>query len=168
MFAHPGKKLLFMGCEIAQEREWNHDHSLDWHLLDQPPHAGVQRLLRDLNHRYRELPALHELDCDAAGFEWIVGDDADRSVFVWLRKGRAPNARCLAVMNFTPEVRRDYRIKVPIGGPWREILNTDAAVYGGGNVGNEGVVVAINRADAGAELTLTLPPLATIFLVPEL
>ena len=126
MFAHPGKKLLFMGCEFGQEREWNHDRGLDWHLLDQPLHAGVQRLIRDLNRCYREIPALHELDCDGNGFEWIVADDADRSVFVWMRKGRAPNARCLAIMNFTPEVRRDYRVKVPFGGPWREVLNTDA------------------------------------------
>jgi 1,4-alpha-glucan branching enzyme len=167
MFAHPGKKLLFMGCEFGQEREWSHDRGLDWHLLEQPRHAGVQRLLRDLNRCYRDIPALHELDCDSAGFEWIIGDDAERSVFVWMRKGRAPTARCLAVMNFTPEVWRDYRIKVPFGGPWREVLNTDAAAYGGSNIGNGGVVVAASRGD-GAELTLTLPPLATLFLVPEL
>ena len=167
MFAHPGKKLLFMGCEFAQEREWNHDRGLDWHLLDQPHHAGVQRLLRDLNRCYREMPALHELDCDGAGFEWIVAADADRSVFAWMRKGRAANARCLAVMNFTPEVRRDYCIKVPYGGPWREVLNTDAGIYGGSNIGNGGVVVARSLGD-GAELSLTLPPLATLFLVPEL
>jgi 1,4-alpha-glucan branching enzyme len=168
MFAHPGKKLLFMGCEFAQEREWNHDSSLDWHLLDQPRHAGVQRLIRDLNRSYRTLPALHELDCEGAGFEWVVSDDVDNSVFAWMRKARAPDARCLAVMNLTPEVRRDYRIRVPFGGPWREILNTDAAIYGGSDVGNGGVVVAMNRDDGGAELSLTLPPLATIFLVPEL
>ena len=103
----------------------------------------MQRLLRDLNRCYRELPALHELDCEGAGFEWIVADDADRSVFAWMRKGRAPHARCLAVMNFTPEVRTDYRVKVPFGGPWREVLNTDAAIYGGSNVGNGGCVVAL-------------------------
>jgi len=167
MFAHPGKKLLFMGCEFAQEREWNHDRSLDWHLLEKPLHAGVQRLIRDLNHLYRELPALHELDCDGAGFEWIVANDADHSVFAWLRKGSAPNARCLAVMNFTPEVRRDYRVKVPLGGPWREVLNTDADIYGGSDAGNGGIVVAANVGD-GAELSLTLPPLATVLFVPEL
>jgi len=167
MFAHPGKKLLFMGCEFGQEREWNHDRGLDWHLLDVPSHAGVQRLIRDLNRCYRELPALHQLDCESAGFEWIVADDADRSVFAWMRKGRAQNARCLAVMNFTPEGRRDYRVKVPFGGPWREVLNTDADVYGGGNVGNGGTVVATSVGD-GAELSLTLPPLATLFFVPEI
>ena len=167
MFGHPGKKLLFMGCEFGQEREWNHDHSLDWHLLEQPLHAGVQRLLRDLNLNYRKQPALHELDCDAAGFEWIIGDDANNSVFAWMRKGRAANARCLVVMNFTPEIRRGYRIKVPFGGPWREVLNTDAGIYGGSDVGNGGVVPAVSVGD-GAELRLTLPPLATLFLVPEL
>jgi 1,4-alpha-glucan branching enzyme len=110
---------------------------------------------------------LHELDCDGTGFEWIVANDADHSVFAWLRKGSAPNARCLAVMNFTPEVRRDYRVKVPLGGPWREVLNTDADIYGGSNVGNGGIVVATNVGD-GAELNVTLPPLATVLFVPEL
>jgi 1,4-alpha-glucan branching enzyme len=167
MFAHPGKKLLFMGSEFAQEREWDHDRGLDWHLLEQPLHAGVQRLLRDLNRHYRELPALHELDCEGSGFEWIVTADAAQSVFAWMRKGRVPNARCLAVMNFTPEVRRDYRVKVPFAGPWREILNTDADIYGGSNVGNSGVVVALAGSN-GAELSLTLPPLATLLFVPEL
>ena len=167
MFAHPGKKLLFMGCEFGQEREWNHDRGLDWHLLDDRRHMGVQSLVRDLNRCYRELPALHELDCEGAGFDWVVADDADRSVFAWMRKGRAPDARCLAVMNFTPEVRYNYRVKVPFRGPWREVLNTDAEIYGGSNVGNAGVVVAIAKGD-GAELSLTLPPLATILLVPEL
>jgi 1,4-alpha-glucan branching enzyme len=167
MFAHPGKKLLFMGCEFAQEREWDHDRGLDWHLLDQPAHAGVQRLIRDLNHLYRDSPALHELDCDGAGFEWVVANDADHSVFAWLRKGSVPGARCLALMNFTPEVRRDYHVTVPLGGPWREVLNTDADIYGGSNVGNGGIVVAANVGD-GAELSLTLPPLATVLLMPEL
>jgi 1,4-alpha-glucan branching enzyme len=167
MFGHPGKKLLFMGCEFGQEREWNHDRGLDWHLLEQSSHAGVQRLMRDLNRSYRTLPALHELDCDPAGFEWIIGDDADNSVFAWMRKGRAASARCLVVMNFTPVTRRGYRIKVPFGGPWREILNTDAAIYGGSDAGNGGVVAAVSAGN-GAELSLTLPPLATLFLVPEL
>jgi len=167
MFAHPGKKLLFMGSEFAQEREWNHDRSLDWHLLEQKYHAGVQRLLRDLNGYYRDLPALHELDCESSGFEWIVTDDEAGSVFAWMRKGRAPNARCVAIMNFTPTVRHDYRVKVPFAGYWREILNTDADIYGGSNVGNGGRVVAAACRD-GAELHLDLPPLATLFLVPEL
>ena len=167
MFAHPGKKLLFMGSEFAQEREWNHDRGLDWHLLEQKYHAGVQRLLRDLNGCYRDLPALHELDCESSGFEWIVTDDAAGSVFAWMRKGRAPTVRCLAIMNFTPTVRHDYRVKVPFAGYWREILNTDADIYGGSNVGNGGGVVATACRD-GAELHLDLPPLATLFLVPEL
>ena len=167
MFAHPGKKLLFMGCEFAQEREWNHDRGLDWHLLERPYHAGVQRLLRDLNRCYREFPSLHELDCESAGFEWIIADDADRSVFAWMRKGRSPRARCVAVMNFTPEVRAGYRLKVPFSGYWREVINTDAAVYGGSNAGNRGGVMASDEGDE-FELVVTLPPLATLFFVPEL
>jgi 1,4-alpha-glucan branching enzyme len=115
-----------MGSEFAQENEWRHDHSLDWHLLQRPKHAAVQRLVRDLNRLYRSIPALHELDCDAAGFEWLVMHDADRSVFAWLRKGRDPRDRCLVVVNFTPEVYRDYRIRVPFSGWWREIFNSDA------------------------------------------
>ena len=166
MFGHPGKKLLFMGSEFGQEREWNHDRGLDWDLLDRPHHGGVQALLRDLNNLYRALPALHELDCDSEGFEWVVADDADRSIFVWLRKGRDPQARCLVVMNFTPEVRTGYRVRVPFGGAWREVLNTDAAIYGGSNAGNGGVVTALEDA-AGAELDLLVPPLAAMFFVPE-
>ena len=103
MFAHPGKKLMFMGCEFGQEREWNHDSSLDWHLLEQESHRGVQSLVRDLNHLYRDVPALHELDCDSFGFEWIVTDDGDRNVFAWIRKGNAARARCLVIANFSPE-----------------------------------------------------------------
>jgi 1,4-alpha-glucan branching enzyme len=166
MFAHPGKKLLFMGCEFAQEREWNHDRGLDWHLLERPHHAGVQRLLRDLNRCYRELAALHELDCENAGFEWIVADDADHSVFAWMRKGRSPRARCIAIMNFTPEVRTGYRVKTPYGGYWREILNTDAAVYGGSTAGNTGGMVA-SKLGGQFELILTLPPFSTLFFIPE-
>jgi 1,4-alpha-glucan branching enzyme len=167
MFGHPGKKLLFMGCEFGQEREWNHDRSLDWHLLDDPLHAGVQALVRDLNRAYRTIPALHELDCDGAGFEWIVSDDTDRSVFVWLRKGRDPSARCMVIANFTPEVRQDYRIRVPMGGPWREVLNTDSAIYGGSNTGNAGIVPSY-VAGEHFEISLVLPPLGVLFLVPEI
>ncbi len=166
MYGHPGKKLTFMGNEFGQEREWTHQHSLDWHLLDQPRHAGIQRLVRDLNTLYRELPALHELDCDAAGFEWLVQDDADRSTYAWLRKGRDPHARCLVVVNFTPQVHRNYRIKVPYVGRWREVLNTDAAAYGGTNVGNGGEVRTLNNHSM-PEVNLVVPPLAAIFLVPE-
>jgi 1,4-alpha-glucan branching enzyme len=166
MFTHPGKKMLFMGCEFGQEREWDHDSSLDWHLLQQADHAGIQKLVRDLNRLYRETPALHQLDCEAAGFTWLIADDTDRSVFAWLRNGSEPGMRCLAVLNFTPEVRRGYRIKVPSGGPWREIFNSDSEIYGGTNVGNAGVVVAA-PTDTGGELSLTLPPLAGVIFVPE-
>ncbi len=166
MFGHPGKKLLFMGSEFGQESEWRHDHSLDWHLTERLRHAGIQALIRDLNHLYRTLPALHELDCDGAGFEWLVMHDAERSVFAWLRKGRQTRERCLVVINFTPKVYRDYRIKVPFSGIWREVLNTDSDRYGGTNVGNGG---AVRTLDEGMipEVSLVVPPLAAIFLVPE-
>jgi 1,4-alpha-glucan branching enzyme len=166
MFGHPGKKLLFMGNEIAQEREWSHDASLDWHLLGKARHSGVQSLIRDLNRLYRRTPALHELDCNAEGFEWIVGDDTAQSVFVWQRKGRNPHECCIVVVNFTPEVRRSYRFRAPIAGKWREALNTDAEIYGGSNVGNAGLVETIASED-GPALSLVLPPLAALFLVPE-
>jgi 1,4-alpha-glucan branching enzyme len=166
MFGHPGKKLLFMGSEFGQENEWRHDHSLDWHLLEQPRHAGIQALVRDLNRLYRTVPALHEFDCEDAGFEWLVMHDAERSVFAWLRKGRQTQERCLVVVNFTPEVYRDYRIKVPFSGTWREILNTDSALYGGTNIGNAGAVRALDEGTI-PEVSLVVPPLAAIFLVPE-
>jgi 1,4-alpha-glucan branching enzyme len=166
MFGHPGKKLMFMGCEFAQDTEWNHDASLPWHLLERQPHLGVQNLIRDLNRLYRSTPALHQLDCDANGFEWLVTDDANQSVFAWLRKGRDPQARCVVVVNFTPETRHNYRIRVPFAGHWREVLNTDAAVYGGSNVGNAGCVSAVVTSDS-PELHLVIPPLAAIYLVPE-
>ena len=165
MFGHPGKKLLFMGCEFAQVTEWNHDRSLDWHLLQHGPHAGVQSLVRDLNWLYRETPALHELDCDPSGFEWLVSDDASGNVFAWLRKGRDESARCLVVTNFSPNVYHNYIVSVPLAGTWREILNTDSLHYGGSNVGNVGEVRTLEGV--GSELRLTVPPLATIFLVPE-
>ena len=165
MFGHPGKKLMFMGCEFGQEREWAHDHSLDWHLLEQKKYAGIQNLIRDLNRLYRALPALHELDCDQAGFEWVVADDAGHNVFAWIRKGNAPRARCLVVANFSPNVYHNYRVRVPFTGKWREVLNSDSAHYGGSNVGNTGEVLALDGLVP--ELSLTLPPLAAIFLVPE-
>ncbi|MGN6311488.1 MAG: 1,4-alpha-glucan branching protein GlgB [Xanthobacteraceae bacterium] len=165
MFAHPGKKLLFMGGEFGQEREWNHDRSLDWHLLERPAHAGVQALIRDLNRVYRETPALHERDCEAGGFEWLVTDDSGRNVFAWLRKANDARKQCLVVVNFSPNVYRDYRIRVPFPGKWREIFNSDSAFYGGSNVGNTGV---ISTSDALVpELTLSIPPLAAIYFTPE-
>ncbi len=165
MFGHPGKKLLFMGCEFAQSSEWNHDHSLDWHLLQHAPHAGVQSLVRDLNWLYRETPALHELDCDPSGFDWLVSDNSHGNVFAWLRKGRDERARCLVVTNFSPNVYYNYIVHVPIAGTWREVLNTDSSHYGGSNAGNVGEVKTLEGM--GPELRLTIPPLATIFLVPE-
>ncbi|MBC7583149.1 1,4-alpha-glucan branching protein GlgB [Tardiphaga sp. vice352] len=164
MFGHPGKKLMFMGCEFAQEREWNHDRSLDWHLLEQPKHVGIQSLVRDLNELYRNQPALHELDCDPAGFEWVITEDAASNVFAWLRKGANPRAQCLVVVNFSPNVYRDYKVRVPFPGKWREVLNSDAGIYGGSNVGNAGEVQTTGLVP---ELNLTLPPLAAIFLIPE-
>jgi 1,4-alpha-glucan branching enzyme len=166
MFGHPGKKLMFMGSEFGQEREWQHDYSLDWHLIEQPGHGGIQAVVRDLNRLYRTLPALHELDCEDAGFEWLIMDDANHSVFAWLRKGRETRQRCLVVVNFTPEVYRDYRIRVPFPGTWREVLNTDAALYGGSNVGNAGAVIA-SPVSGVPEVSLVIPALAAIFLIPE-
>jgi 1,4-alpha-glucan branching enzyme len=165
MFGHPGKKLLFMGCEFGQEREWSHDHSLDWHLLGQSKHAGIQNLIRDLNRLYRSQAALHQLDCDQAGFEWVITDDANHNVFGWVRKGNDARARCLVVVNFSPNVYYNYRVRVPFGGKWREVFNSDSAHYGGTNVGNVGEVQALQGASP--ELNLTIPPLAAIFLVPE-
>ena len=165
MFGHPGKKLMFMGCEFAQAREWDHDHSLDWHLLEHEKHAGIHSLIRDLNGLYRKYPALHELDCDHSGFEWLVADDAGNNVFAWMRKGRDARARCLVAVNFSPNVYYNYRIPVPFSGTWREVLNSDSAHYGGSNVGNIGEVRTLQGATP--ELDLTIPPLAAIFLVPE-
>jgi 1,4-alpha-glucan branching enzyme len=168
MWAHPGKQLLFMGGELAQEREWSHQESLDWHLLARPEHAGVQRLVRDLNALYRDAPALHERDCEPAGFTWLDANDSDQSVLSYLRRGAAPDAQAAVVCNFTPVVRHGYRIGVPLPGLWRERLNTDAACYGGSNVGNAGAVASEPVPWHGQphSLCLTLPPLATLVLTP--
>ena len=168
MFTYPGKKLLFMGGEFGQEREWNHNTSLDWHLLDDPAHEGVRRLVRDVNGLYRGVPALHELDCDAAGFEWIDCTDFESSVFAYLRRGRDDGEFAVVVCNFTPIVRENYRIGVPAGGLYRECLNTDSEIYGGSNVGNGGAVMAVEIEHHGRPfmLDLTLPPLATLVFVP--
>jgi 1,4-alpha-glucan branching enzyme len=165
MFGHPGKKLMFMGCEFGQEREWTHEYSLDWHLLEYKKYAGIQSLVRDLNRLYRALPALHERDCEASGFEWLVTDDVNNSVFAWIRKGNGARARCVVVVNFSPNVYHNYRVRVPFAGKWYEVLNSDSAHYGGSNVGNIGEV---NTSQGLVpELSLTIPPLAAIFLVPE-
>jgi len=169
MWAHPGKKLLFMGGEFAQEREWNHDTQLDWHLTDDPMHAGVQRLVRDLNRLYRSEPAMHELDCDPAGFEWIDASDSEGGVFAFLRHSSHRETPMLIVCHFTPVVRRDYRIGVPKAGAWVERLNSDAEAYGGSGVGNSGLVEAEATPSHGrpASLTLTLPPLSILVLQPD-
>jgi 1,4-alpha-glucan branching enzyme len=170
MWAHPGKKLIFMGTEIAERDEWNHDWQVNWSLLDDPLHRGVQRLVRDLNRIYAAEPALHRLDCEASGFRWIVGDDRDQSVFAFLRRGEEPDRKpVLVVCNFTPTPRTDYRIGVPVGGRWRERVNTDAALYGGSNLGNGGAIEAQPVPSHGYDMSLqlTLPPLATLLLQSE-
>jgi 1,4-alpha-glucan branching enzyme len=169
MFGHPGKKLLFMGGEFGQEREWNHDRSLDWHLLNDPAHAGVQSLIRDLNRLYRGRPALHVRDCEPEGFEWLVASDAENSVLAFLRHGRPGDPPVLVVCNFTPMPRMGYRIGVPAPGVWKEILNTDSRHYGGSNLGNRGGAAAERLAWHGKpySLDLTLPPLGTLMLTPE-
>jgi len=167
MFAQPAKKLLFMGGEFAQRREWVHDGSLDWDLLDYPSHAGVQLWVRDLNMFYRNEPALHELDCEPGGFEWIDCGDADSSVVSLIRKGKSTPTLVLAVCNFTPVPRQGYRIGAPRGGFWREVLNSDGMEYGGSGMGNSGGVEAEPTPIHGrpCSLTLTLPPLSVMFFI---
>jgi 1,4-alpha-glucan branching enzyme len=167
MWAHPGKKLLFMGGEFAQGAEWNHDRSLDWHLLEVPWHAGVQRLVRDCNHQARAHGALFAKDCDGDGFQWIVVDDRDASVFAWLRYGHPGSPPVAVLANLTPVPRVSYEVGLPHQGVWREILNTDAAEYGGTNSGNAGHVVAgaVPLLGFPCSARITLPPLATLWLV---
>jgi 1,4-alpha-glucan branching enzyme len=166
MYAQPGKKLLFMGGEIGQWAEWNHDTSLDWHLLKNPMHHGIQRWVEDLNQLYRREPALHELDLHPTGFEWVVPHDSDQSVFAFLRRGRTADAWMLIVANFTPVPRYAYHVGVPTGGHWQEVLNSDAKDYGGSGLGNLGDVQASDTASHGRpySLELTLPPLGVVFL----
>jgi 1,4-alpha-glucan branching enzyme len=166
-FAQPGKKLVFMGGELGQPDEWNHDGSVDWNLLEDEAHAGVRRMVADLARLYAHEAALHELDCDPAGFEWIDANDASSSVVSFLRRGLDGDALAV-VCNFTPLVRRNYRLGVPEGGRWDELLNTDAATYGGSGQGNLGGVEAVPVAFHGRPLSLvlTLPPLAALFLSP--
>ncbi|RJF95333.1 1,4-alpha-glucan branching protein GlgB [Noviherbaspirillum saxi] len=169
MWTHPGKKLLFMGCEFAQEKEWNHDASPEWNLLDNPAHRGVQRLVRDLNRVYAGEPALHKKDCQSDGFAWVIGDDNANSVFAFLRKGDDGDAPLLVVLNMTPVPRDGYRIGVPgQAGAWRVILNTDAAVYGGPGTEIAEVHEVQRQAAHGMEqsIALRLPPLSTLVLKP--
>ena len=166
MYAQPGKKLLFMGGEIAQWSEWQHDQSLDWLALNDPQHAGMRRWVQDLNWFYRNELALHELDCDPAGFEWIDCRDADSSVVILLRKSRRQEQFVLVACNFTPVPRLNYRTGAPIGGMWKEALNSDAKDYGGSGMGNMGEVEAAPVPCHGRRfsLPLTLPQLSTVFL----
>jgi 1,4-alpha-glucan branching enzyme len=165
-YAHPGKKLLFMGQEFGQRHEWSEAHSLDWHLLQHQSHQGIQRLVRDLNHLLSSEAALHQVDFDWQGFEWIDANDSDNSVYSFIRRGKDPDDLIIAVINATPVVRYGYRIGVPRPGHYTEILNTDAATYGGSNVGNLGGMNADEHAWMGRRhsLPITLPPLAAIFL----
>jgi 1,4-alpha-glucan branching enzyme len=169
MWGHPGKKLLFMGGEIAQWYEWNHDAEVDWATLGNDDHAGIQRLVRDLNRVYRNEPALHARDAEGFGFRWVIGDDRSNSVFAFLRFGPEGTRPVLVVCNFTPTPRHNYRIGVPWAGGWTEIANTDSAFYGGSNVGNEGGVRTVEHAAHGEpqSLELILPPLATVMLRPD-
>ncbi|MBT9486843.1 MAG: 1,4-alpha-glucan branching protein GlgB [Rubrivivax sp.] len=168
MWGHPGKKLLFMGQEWGQRSEWNHDVELPWGDLQQEQHAGLQRLVRDLNLLYRDQPALHRLDCDGAGFEWVMADERAHSVFAWLRRDEQ-GYPVLVVSNMTPVPRPGWRLGVPEGAMrWREVLNTDSAYYGGSNLGNLGDVVVddIPAHGRAQSLALLLPPLATVYFVP--
>jgi 1,4-alpha-glucan branching enzyme len=167
MFGHPGRKLLFMGCEFAQRREWDHDSSLDWRLLDEPAHAGVQRLVRDLNSLYRTRGALHQRDDDPGGFEWVDAGARERSVYAFLRHGGTADDTLLVVCNLTPTVHHGYRLGVPREGVWREALNTDSRHYGGSDQGTpfgEARSEPIPAQGRGHSVALTLPPLATVFL----
>lgn len=165
MYAHPGKKLLFMGGEFAQWKEWNHDESLEWHGLEYPSHQGIQRCVRDLNHLYRDEPALHEIDFSAEGFEWIDLHASEESSLSFIRRGRNTDDIILVVCNFTPALRYDYRVGVPKGGFWKELLNSDAEIYGGSGKGNAGGINADPVPAQGRDfsLSLTLPPLGILF-----
>ncbi len=169
MWAHPGKKLLFMGGELAQLAEWSHERSLDWHLLEQPAHAGVQSLIRDLNRLYRAEPALYELDSDPAGFWWLEPNDADNNVMAFARRSRDSERVLVFVANLSPVPRTAYRLGLPRSTRWREALNTDSAYYGGSDVGNLGGVIPepIPWHNQAFSAEVTLPPLAAVWLVPD-
>jgi 1,4-alpha-glucan branching enzyme len=164
MFGHPGKKLLFMGDEFGQWSEWNHDASLEWNLLDHPSHAGLKRWVRDLNTLYRGEPLLHTMDFNPAGFEWVDCKDFQRSIISFLRRGQNPNDQLVFVCNFTPVVRQNYRVGVPLEGYWKEILNSDAPLYGGSGQGNFGGLSTVPLPIHGRpfSLNMTLPPLGMV------
>jgi 1,4-alpha-glucan branching enzyme len=169
MYAHPGKKLMFMGCEFAQGREWNYDSSLDWHALDHPLNQGVQRFVQDLNRTYRSEHALYEVDFDPSGFQWVDCNDSENSVVSFIRRARQVDDFVVAVLNFTPVPRDGYRIGVPAAGPYFELVNSDGELYGGSNVGNGGTIFSEPIASHGYDqsLRLTLPPLGFLLLKPS-
>ena len=170
MYGQNGKKLLFMGSEIGQWREWDHESSLDWYLLQYERHAGIKKWLTDLNHFYRNEPALHELDCDNRGFEWIDCSDANQSIVSFLRKPASGTSMVLVVANFTPVPHPNYLLGVPRSGFWKEILNSDSREYGGSGWGNYGGVQASEEAwrDRPATVKLAIPPLAVTFFKNEI
>jgi 1,4-alpha-glucan branching enzyme len=168
MYGHPGKKLLFMGAELGQWREWNHDTSLDWHLLDDPLHRGLQRWVRDLNRVYQREPSLHQVDFEGSGFSWIDCNDNENSIVSLVRRARNPNDFTVVLANFTPVPRPEYRIGVPEAGWYRELLNSDAALYGGSNMGNSGGIMTEPVPSHGFDqsIKLTVPPLGFLLLKP--
>ena len=169
MYSHPGKKLMFMGSEFGQGREWSHDRSLDWHLLERPLHQGLQQFVMDLNRVYASEPAMHECDFEPSGFQWVDCNDSDNSVVSLMRRAKDPNDFVVAIVNFTPVPREGYVFGVPRGGRYSELLNSDAGLYGGGNVGNGGAVSTDPVASHGypQSLRLSLPPLGFLLLKPE-
>jgi 1,4-alpha-glucan branching enzyme len=168
MWTHPGKKLLFMGGEIAQWREWDAESSIDWHLLEERDHQGVQSLVRDLNRIYRDTPALWEIDFEPEGFRWLEPNDAANNVLAFARVGKDRESPLVCVCNLSPVPRQDYRVGMPRAGAWREVLNTDAPEYGGSGVGNPGAVEAeaVPWHDQPFSAELTLPPLGVVWLAP--
>jgi 1,4-alpha-glucan branching enzyme len=169
MFAHPGKKLLFMGSEFGQEAEWSHERSLDWHLLEQPGHAGVQRLVRDLNHTYQDEPALWQLDSEGAGFWWLEPNDSDSNVFAFVRASQGRERLVVYAANLSPVPRYDYRLGLPRACRWKEVLNTDSSVYGGSDIGNLGAIECepVPWHNQPVSARVTLPPLAAVWFVPD-
>ena len=166
MWTHPGKKLLFMGCEFGQVNEWNHDQSLDWHLTDDEWHQGIQRLIKDLNQVYKDYSQLHQLDCSSDGFEWIDGGNTEQSIISYCRYGYDKEKPLVVICNFTPNTHEDFQLGMPVGGQWREIINSDAQQYQGSNMVNQGLMDTFEQPSHGCEhsIRLRVPPLATVIL----
>jgi 1,4-alpha-glucan branching enzyme len=169
MWAHPGKKLLFMGCEFGQDHEWAYERSLDWHLLEHREHSGVQQLVRDLNRVYKDEPALWEVDFEPAGFQWIEPNDAANNALAFARFSKDGERVLVCVCNLSPVPRPDYRLGLPRPGRWREVMNTDSTFYGGSDMGNYGGVEASGMPwhNLPQSAEVTLPPLAVVWLAPE-